>query len=192
MEGEEASDQKIRRVASVDCLRIRVWRLSLRRAIGAIISWVGSFFSRSATPCEELNIPLNGARICNGWMRDYISVCLLACKENFTIPPTHSYGKLYVCAASGSWIFPGPMTDCSGNLARRSGTEHSQNHMYTHPRLRPCRMIRICLAWYEFPRWWIRPRIWLITCFFFVWKLFSVLIKIPGRNFVKAMYLTCY
>lgn len=65
------------------------------------------------TPCEDLNIPMNGARVCNGWQTDYGCVCLLACKENFTIPPIQSYQQLYVCGASGNWISAGPLPDCS-------------------------------------------------------------------------------
>lgn len=65
------------------------------------------------TPCDELNIPVNGARICNGWKTDYGRVCIMGCQERFTLFPTDSYEHLFVCGASGNWIFPAPMPDCS-------------------------------------------------------------------------------
>ena len=67
-----------------------------------------------ATPCEELNIPRNGARICNGWEMGYGRVCMMACQDGFTLPSSDSYEKLYVCGASGNWMYPAPMPNCSG------------------------------------------------------------------------------
>ena len=45
----------------------------------------------------------------------YGRVCMVACQDGFTLPSTDSYEKLYVCGASGSWIHPAPLPDCSGN-----------------------------------------------------------------------------
>ena len=44
--------------------------------------------------------------------------------------PDHCLSFYFV----GSWIFPGPMADCSGNLAKT--LQNLQNRMYTHRRLR--------------------------------------------------------
>ena len=68
----------------------------------------------SATPCPELNIPLNGARICNGWKRDFGQYCIIACQSGFTIDPDqYKYETMYVCGASGVWIASAPAPDCS-------------------------------------------------------------------------------
>ncbi|KAL5012412.1 hypothetical protein ScPMuIL_010963 [Solemya velum] len=64
-------------------------------------------------PCEELNIPKNGARVCNGWMTDFGQYCLVFCSSNFTLPRNYDFRQWYVCGASGHWIAPIPMPNCS-------------------------------------------------------------------------------
>lgn len=64
------------------------------------------------TPCPELNVPANGARICNGWKTDYGRYCMLTCLQNYTISPLYKFQNWYVCGASGTWIAPNPMPDC--------------------------------------------------------------------------------
>ncbi|KAL4218700.1 Sushi [Mactra antiquata] len=65
------------------------------------------------TPCEELNIPINGALICNGWKADYGQFCMVTCQQNYTIGPgDKSFETMYVCGASGTWIARGPIPDC--------------------------------------------------------------------------------
>ncbi|KAL4218697.1 hypothetical protein ACF0H5_021285 [Mactra antiquata] len=65
------------------------------------------------TPCEELNIPINGARLCNGWRADYGQFCMVTCQQNYTIGAgDNSFETMYVCGASGTWIESGPIPDC--------------------------------------------------------------------------------
>ncbi|XP_053381244.1 sushi, von Willebrand factor type A, EGF and pentraxin domain-containing protein 1-like isoform X2 [Mercenaria mercenaria] len=64
------------------------------------------------TPCQELNIPVNGARLCNGWQTEYGQLCMLTCQQNYTIDPAQSYYTWYVCGASGTWIAASPVPDC--------------------------------------------------------------------------------
>ncbi|XP_060580838.1 sushi, von Willebrand factor type A, EGF and pentraxin domain-containing protein 1-like [Ruditapes philippinarum] len=64
------------------------------------------------TPCEPLNVPINGARLCNGWQTGYGRFCMIMCQQNFTIGPSFSYSMWYVCGASGNWIAASPVPDC--------------------------------------------------------------------------------
>lgn len=64
------------------------------------------------TPCVELNVPVNGARLCNGWKTDYGRYCMMTCRQNHTISPVYSFSTWYVCGASGTWIAASPMPDC--------------------------------------------------------------------------------
>ncbi|XP_045191476.2 neurogenic locus notch homolog protein 1-like isoform X3 [Mercenaria mercenaria] len=64
------------------------------------------------TPCEELNVPVNGARLCNGWKTDYGRFCMIMCQQNYTIGPSQSYYTWHVCGASGNWIAASPVPDC--------------------------------------------------------------------------------
>lgn len=64
------------------------------------------------TPCEELNVPENGARLCNGWQTDYGRFCMVTCQQNYTLSPANSFYSWHVCGASGTWIASSPMPDC--------------------------------------------------------------------------------
>lgn len=68
--------------------------------------------SRSATPCDELNVPVNGAKICNGWRTDYGLYCMMACMQNYTLTPDYSFLTWRVCGASGTWIPTISFPDC--------------------------------------------------------------------------------
>ncbi|XP_053380748.1 fibrillin-1-like isoform X4 [Mercenaria mercenaria] len=79
------------------------------------------------TPCEELNVPVNGARLCNGWKTDYGRFCMIMCQQNYTIGPSQSYYTWHVCGASGNWIAASPVPDCSVPVAYEYEDE------YYHP-----------------------------------------------------------
>ncbi|XP_053381091.1 fibrillin-1-like isoform X2 [Mercenaria mercenaria] len=79
------------------------------------------------TPCEELNVPVNGARLCNGWKTDYGRFCMIMCQQNYTIGPAQSYYTWHVCGASGNWIAASPVPDCSVPVA------YEYEEEYYHP-----------------------------------------------------------
>ncbi|KAL4218703.1 hypothetical protein ACF0H5_021291 [Mactra antiquata] len=85
------------------------------------------------TPCEELNIPINGARLCNGWRADYGQFCMVTCQQNYTIGAgDKSFQTMYVCGASGTWIATGPIPDCQVELESISEALHYQPEYETY------------------------------------------------------------
>ncbi|XP_050405698.1 sushi, von Willebrand factor type A, EGF and pentraxin domain-containing protein 1-like [Patella vulgata] len=65
-------------------------------------------------PCPELNIPINGARVCNGWKTEYARVCLVYCDKEFTLQlGSYSPQQWYVCGATGNWLPSGPLPNCT-------------------------------------------------------------------------------
>lgn len=69
-----------------------------------------------ANPCPVLNIPANGALVCNNWKTDYGQICILFCKNSYTVPRGVDADDFYICGASGSWSPKNTMPDCSGKL----------------------------------------------------------------------------
>ncbi|XP_045201085.2 sushi, von Willebrand factor type A, EGF and pentraxin domain-containing protein 1-like [Mercenaria mercenaria] len=65
------------------------------------------------TPCDDLNVPVNGTRICNGWRTDYGRICMMTCLQNYTLGPSFSFRTWRTCGASGTWIPATPFPDCS-------------------------------------------------------------------------------
>ncbi|XP_062584885.1 protein jagged-1-like isoform X2 [Saccostrea cucullata] len=64
-------------------------------------------------PCPELNVPVNGARVCNGWKTDYGKFCLVYCGGNYSLSLQFDHSQWYVCGSSGNWIANGPLPNCT-------------------------------------------------------------------------------
>ena len=69
-----------------------------------------------ANPCPVLNIPANGALVCNNWKTDYGQICILFCENSYTVSRGVDADDFYICGASGSWTPKNTMPDCSGKL----------------------------------------------------------------------------
>ncbi|XP_050405587.1 sushi, von Willebrand factor type A, EGF and pentraxin domain-containing protein 1 isoform X2 [Patella vulgata] len=82
-------------------------------------------------PCPELNIPINGARVCNGWKTEYARVCLVYCNKEFTLQlGSYSVQQWYICGASGNWLPSGPLPNCTlPNIKIGSGKD-SPDYQY--------------------------------------------------------------
>ncbi|XP_041371279.1 neurogenic locus notch homolog protein 1-like [Gigantopelta aegis] len=65
------------------------------------------------TPCDPLNIPQHGARVCNGWGTSYAQICMVFCSEDMSLPLGEDHRQLWVCGATGRWIPSRPLPDCS-------------------------------------------------------------------------------
>ncbi|XP_062610426.1 sushi, von Willebrand factor type A, EGF and pentraxin domain-containing protein 1-like [Saccostrea cucullata] len=70
-------------------------------------------------PCKDLNIPQNGAKVCNGWKTDYGEFCLVFCGPEYSLDVRFSHHQWYVCGASGTWAPDGTMPNCTGNFLTR-------------------------------------------------------------------------
>lgn len=64
-------------------------------------------------PCPELNVPVNGARVCNGWKTDFGQFCQVYCGGNYSLGLQYDHSQWYVCGASGNWIPGGPLPNCT-------------------------------------------------------------------------------
>ncbi|XP_061172865.1 CUB and sushi domain-containing protein 3-like [Saccostrea echinata] len=64
-------------------------------------------------PCPELNVPVNGARVCNGWKTDFGQFCLVYCGGNYSLSLQFDHNQWYVCGSSGNWIANGPLPNCT-------------------------------------------------------------------------------
>lgn len=64
-------------------------------------------------PCPELNVPVNGARVCNGWKTDFGQFCQVYCGGNYSLGLQYDHSQWYVCGASGNWIAGGPLPNCT-------------------------------------------------------------------------------
>ena len=67
-----------------------------------------------AYPCPDLNIPVNGARVCNGWKTDFGRFCQVYCEGNYSLSLQYDHSQWYVCGSSGNWIASGPLPNCTG------------------------------------------------------------------------------
>ncbi|XP_076109331.1 sushi repeat-containing protein SRPX2-like [Mytilus galloprovincialis] len=65
-------------------------------------------------PCPTLNVPLNGALLCNNWKTDYGYYCLYWCQEDNTVARGVDPSIWFVCGASGLWFPRASIPDCSG------------------------------------------------------------------------------
>ncbi|XP_056020424.1 sushi, von Willebrand factor type A, EGF and pentraxin domain-containing protein 1-like isoform X2 [Ostrea edulis] len=63
--------------------------------------------------CPELNVPVNGARVCNGWKTDFGQFCLVYCGGNYSLALQYDHSQWYVCGSSGNWIASGPLPNCT-------------------------------------------------------------------------------
>ncbi|XP_071132601.1 uncharacterized protein [Mytilus edulis] len=64
-------------------------------------------------PCPSINVPSNGALVCNNWRTDYGQFCRFLCKESYTVPRGVMMDHFYVCGASGSWMPSNTIPNCS-------------------------------------------------------------------------------
>ncbi|XP_056008437.1 sushi, von Willebrand factor type A, EGF and pentraxin domain-containing protein 1-like [Ostrea edulis] len=74
-------------------------------------------------PCGDLNIPGNGAKVCNGWKKDYGELCLVFCGPRYSLDVRFSHSQWYVCGASGKWVPRGPMPNCTGMFTTKTTDE---------------------------------------------------------------------
>lgn len=77
------------------------------------------FFIYIAHQCPELNVPVNGARVCNGWKTDFGQFCLVYCGGNYSLALQYDHSQWYVCGSSGNWIASGPLPNCTGKFGWR-------------------------------------------------------------------------
>ncbi|XP_041368178.1 CUB and sushi domain-containing protein 2-like [Gigantopelta aegis] len=75
------------------------------------------------TPCPELNIPENGAKVCNGWKTDMANLCLVFCSGETSLPFGLDHRQWWVCGAHGAWIPAAPLPNCSAQPAVDTGGE---------------------------------------------------------------------
>lgn len=68
-----------------------------------------------AHPCKPLVIPENGAKVCNGWKKDYGEFCLAFCGPKNSLDIRYSHHQWYVCGTSGQWI-PNALPNCTGYI----------------------------------------------------------------------------
>lgn len=73
----------------------------------------------AAHPCKPLAIPENGAKVCNGWKRDYGEFCLAFCGPTYSLDIRYSHHQWYVCGTSGHWT-PRALPNCTGNTLSNS------------------------------------------------------------------------
>ena len=73
-----------------------------------------TFYLYTATPCPELRVPGNGAKVCNGWKTDMASLCLVFCAGDRSLPFGSDHRQWWVCGAHGAWIPSSPLPDCAG------------------------------------------------------------------------------
>lgn len=66
-----------------------------------------------AHPCKPLATPENGAKVCNGWKKDYGEFCLAFCGPTYSLDIRYSHQQWYVCGTSGQWI-PKSLPNCTG------------------------------------------------------------------------------
>lgn len=66
-----------------------------------------------AHPCKPLAIPENGAKVCNGWKKDFGEFCLAFCGPTYSLDIRYSHQQWYVCGTSGQWI-PNTLPYCTG------------------------------------------------------------------------------
>ncbi|XP_071132597.1 sushi, nidogen and EGF-like domain-containing protein 1 [Mytilus edulis] len=64
-------------------------------------------------PCPQINVPANGALLCNNWKTDYGQFCKFFCKESYTVPRGVMIDNFYVCGASGTWMPSNTIPNCS-------------------------------------------------------------------------------
>ncbi|CAG2206585.1 unnamed protein product [Mytilus edulis] len=65
-------------------------------------------------PCPTINVPVNGALLCNSWRTDYGQFCTyFFCKESHTVPRGVMVDNFYVCGASGTWMPSNTVPNCS-------------------------------------------------------------------------------
>lgn len=67
-------------------------------------------------PCKPLAIPENGAKVCNGWKKDYGEFCLAFCGPTYSLDVRYSHHQWYVCGASGHWIPEATLPNCTGTF----------------------------------------------------------------------------
>ncbi|XP_041369827.1 sushi, von Willebrand factor type A, EGF and pentraxin domain-containing protein 1-like [Gigantopelta aegis] len=65
------------------------------------------------TSCPELNVPENGAKVCNGWKTDMANLCLVFCSGDKSLPFGFDHRQWWVCGARGAWIPAAPLPNCS-------------------------------------------------------------------------------
>ncbi|XP_076073433.1 E-selectin-like [Mytilus galloprovincialis] len=72
-------------------------------------------------PCPTINVPVNGALICNNWRTDYGQFCKFFCQESFTVPRGVMVDNFYVCGASGTWMPSNTIPNCSVTVTNLHG-----------------------------------------------------------------------
>ncbi|KAJ8304766.1 hypothetical protein KUTeg_018349 [Tegillarca granosa] len=68
-------------------------------------------------PCKALNVPTNGAKVCNGWETDFGQYCIVFCKQNYSLGSAYDHRQWYICGASGNWIPSPKMPNCRDRQA---------------------------------------------------------------------------
>ncbi|CAC5362981.1 CSMD [Mytilus coruscus] len=86
---------------------------SSRRKCRLVALWSGTKPRCASKPCPTINVPVNGALICNDWRTDYGQFCTFFCKESYTVPRGVIMDDFYVCGASGTWMPSNTIPNCS-------------------------------------------------------------------------------
>ncbi|OWF52999.1 Sushi, nidogen and EGF-like domain-containing protein 1 [Mizuhopecten yessoensis] len=68
-------------------------------------------------PCPTLNVPIGGAKVCNGWKSDFGQYCMIFCDASHDVYPGIDVNQWYVCGASGSWKPSAKLPDCEASIS---------------------------------------------------------------------------
>ncbi|XP_021358072.1 fibropellin-1-like [Mizuhopecten yessoensis] len=67
--------------------------------------------------CSDLNVPIGGAKVCNGWKTDFGQYCLFFCDASHDVYMGTDINQWYICGASGAWKPSDKLPDCEGFVA---------------------------------------------------------------------------
>ncbi|XP_062584741.1 matrilin-2-like [Saccostrea cucullata] len=54
--------------------------------------------------CPKLEVPLNGALVCNGWIIEFARLCVVFCQQGTRLSHGHDIRSKYFCGGSGNWL----------------------------------------------------------------------------------------
>lgn len=80
-------------------------------------------------PCPSLNVSINGALVCNGWMDEYTSLCIVFCKTGTKLYHRNFRTK-YTCGASGIWYPTKTIPDCVNRRGRTRPSKEDRPYFF--------------------------------------------------------------
>ncbi|XP_061164208.1 von Willebrand factor A domain-containing protein 2-like isoform X4 [Saccostrea echinata] len=76
--------------------------------------------------CPKLDVPLNGALVCNGWIIEFARMCVVFCQKGTRLSHGHDIRSKYFCGGSGNWLpisNPSNPPSCQRSKIERSGDD---------------------------------------------------------------------